>query len=99
MIEYGIGVLPLIQELRDAHPRVNQPWYTDDVGEGGNFGKILSHFKDLQVWGPPQGYFQETTNSILILSPRNVAKVEELFWGMVLKVVTGSLYIGCFIGD
>ena len=35
MIAYGIGVLPLIQELWDAHPRVTQPWYDDDTGAGG----------------------------------------------------------------
>ena len=35
MIAYGIWVLPLIRELREAHPCVTQPWYTDDAGEGG----------------------------------------------------------------
>ena len=25
MIAYGVGVLPLIRELREAHPRVTQP--------------------------------------------------------------------------
>ena len=34
MIAYGIGVLPLIWELREAHPRVTQPWYADDAGAG-----------------------------------------------------------------
>ena len=35
MIVYDIGVLPLVRELRDAHLRVTQPWYADDVGSGG----------------------------------------------------------------
>ena len=37
MIAYGIGVLPLplILELREAHPRVTQLWYADDASEGG----------------------------------------------------------------
>ena len=35
MIAYVIGVLPLIWELRDAHPCVTQPWYDDDAGAGG----------------------------------------------------------------
>ena len=26
MIAYSIGFLPLIRELRDAHPRITQPW-------------------------------------------------------------------------
>ena len=35
MIVYGIGVLPLIQKLRNTHPHVTQPWYADDAGAGG----------------------------------------------------------------
>ena len=55
MITYGIEVFPLIQELRNAPPRITQPCYADDTGAGGNLGKIISRFKDLQVRGPPQG--------------------------------------------
>ena len=35
MIAYGIVVLPLIRDLRRAHPCVMQPWYADDAWEGG----------------------------------------------------------------
>ena len=34
MIAYGIGVLPLIRDLRRAHPHFMQPWYADDGGGG-----------------------------------------------------------------
>ena len=53
VIAYVIGVLPLIREIRDAHPRVTQPWCADDAGGGGvgYLGKILTHFQDLQVRG------------------------------------------------
>ena len=34
MIAYGIGVLPLIRELQDAHPCVTQTWYADDARAG-----------------------------------------------------------------
>ena len=47
MIAYGIGVLPLIRELREAHPRVTQPWYADDAGVGGTFAEVQAHFQDL----------------------------------------------------
>ena len=53
MITYGIGVLPLIRELREAHPRVTQPWYADEAGAGGTFSKVQSHFQDLQVGDRP----------------------------------------------
>ena len=35
MIVYGIGVLPLIRDLRRDHPHVTQPWYVDDAGRVG----------------------------------------------------------------
>ena len=44
MIAYGIGILPLIQELRDAHPRVTQPWCADDARAVGTFAKVQAHF-------------------------------------------------------
>ena len=52
MISDGIGVLPLIRELRGAPPRVTQPWYADDAGAGGKFQNILEHFRYLQARGP-----------------------------------------------
>ena len=41
MSAYGIGVLHLIQEIRDTHPCTTQPWYADNAGAGGSFGNIL----------------------------------------------------------
>ena len=99
MIAYGIGVPPLIGELRGAHPRVTFPWYTDDTGADGKFPHILDHLRDLQARGPPRGYFPEPTKSILVVAPRNAAREEEFFRWMGLKVVTWSRYLGEYIGD
>ena len=52
MIAYGIRVIPLIRELRGAHPRVTHPCYADDAGAVGQFQNILEHFRYLQVQGP-----------------------------------------------
>ena len=52
MIAYGIGVLPLILELREAHPRVTQPWYADDVGAGETFIDVQVHFQEYLGRGP-----------------------------------------------
>ena len=50
--------------------------YVDDTGVGGSFGNILANFKDIQVRGPPRGYFPEPTKIILVVSPRNVTRAE-----------------------
>ena len=77
MFAYGIGVFPLIRELRNAHPRVTQPWYADDAGAGGTFQQILEHFRDLQASVPDRGYYPEPTKSILVVAPGNVSQAEE----------------------
>ena len=99
MIAYGIGVLILIRDLRRAYPRVTQTWYADDVGAGGKFEEIMDHFRDLQLKGPARGYYPEPTKRILVVAERNVARAKEYFRGMGIKVVTGSRYLGGFLGE
>ena len=99
MIAYGVGVIPLIRELRGAHPRVTQPWYADDAGAGGKFPNIMEHLRDLQARRPARGYYPEPTKSILVVAPGNVARAEEQFWGMGVRVVTGHRYLRGYIGD
>ena len=99
MIDYGIGVPPLIRELRDAHPCVTQPCYAGDTGEGGSFGNILAHLQDLHGMGAPRGYLLEPRKSILVVSLQIVARAEAFFQGMGLKVVNRSQYLGGLIGE
>ena len=73
--------------------------YADDAGSGGKFTNILEHLWDLQVQGPARGYYLEPTKIILVVAPGNVARAEEFFWGLGIKVVTGHRYLGGYIGD
>ena len=99
MIAYGIGVLPLIQDLRRSHPRVTQPWYAYDAGAGGKLGDIMAHFRDLQLRGPARGYYPEPIKSILVVAKRNVPRAKEYFRGIGIQVVTGSRYLGGLVGE
>ena len=74
MVAYGLGILPLIRELRTAHPSINQTWYSDDAGAGGTFEGIHRHLDDLIVQGPPHSYFPEPTKSVSVVSPRNIPR-------------------------
>ena len=51
------------------------------------------------VWGPPRGYFLDSTKSILVLFMHNLAPEERFFRGKGLAIVTGSRYLGGYIGD
>ena len=99
MITYGIGILPLICELRVTYPQVTQPWYADDAGTGGKFTTLQEHMWGMMVQGPPQGYFLEITKRILFVLPRNSQRAEEYFRGMGVGVVTGSRHLSSFIGE
>ena len=99
MIAYGTGILPLIRELRTAHPHVMQLWFTENEGAVGMVEALHDHMRNLLVRGPPRGYFLDPTKSILVVSPRNVQRAEDHFRGMGVQVVTGIRYLGRFIGD
>ena len=76
MIAYGIGVLYVIRYIWGEHPRVTQPWYANDTGDGGLWGfhHILANLWDMQSRGPPRGYLPDPTKSILAVDPRNVPR-------------------------
>ena len=99
MIAYGIVILPLIRDLCTAHPNSTQPWYADNVGNGGMFDALQDNMSYFLVRGPPRGYFPEPTEIILVVSPQNVQQSEEHFSRMGLQVVTASRYLDGFIGD
>ena len=61
--------------------------------------RVQAHFRDLQARGPARGYYPEPTKSILVVAPGNVARAEEHFRGLGIRVVTGHRYLGGFIGD
>ena len=67
MIEYGIGILLIIREICAAHPLVTQMWYEDDTVKRGKLAALQEHIRDSMMRGNPRGYFQETTNMILVI--------------------------------
>ena len=59
----------------------------------------MAHFRDLQLKGPARRYFPEPTKSILVVSEKSVPRSKEYFRGMGIQVVTGSRYLGGYIGE
>ena len=59
----------------------------------------MDHFRDLQMKGPARGYFPDPTKNILVVSEQNVPRATEYFRRMGVKVVTGSRYLGGFVGE
>ena len=69
MIAYGIGILPLIKNLKQEIPDVIQPWYSDDAGAFGTFAILEIYFYFLTCQSSGWGYNPEFTKSVLVLRP------------------------------
>jgi hypothetical protein len=76
MFAYGIGILPLIRQLKAEFPHVDQSWYADDAGAGAKFDKIERFFRRLCKIGPLFGYYPEPTKSILIVRQHNLEEAQ-----------------------
>ena len=72
MITYCIGILPLIQNLKQEIPDVTQPWYSENAGELGMFARIETYFNSLTHQGPGRVYYTGLSKSALIIYPDNL---------------------------
>ncbi len=99
MFCYGLGIMPLIRQLKQEFPAVKQPWYADDAGAGGSFTDLRKFFLRLQEIGPAFGYFPEPTKSILIVRAHNRHEARSCFKDLRFQVETGSRYLGGYIGS
>ena len=77
MIAYGIGILPLIKNLKQEIPDVTQTWYADYAGALGTFSRIETYFDLLTRQGLGRGYYPKPYKSVLISHPENLEAVKE----------------------
>jgi hypothetical protein len=56
-------------------------------------------FLRLLQLGPDYGYYPEPTKSILVVSTANLARTNADFADLGFKFMTGSRYLGGFIGE
>ena len=71
-IAYGIGILPLIKNLKREIPDATQPWYSENTGALGTFARIETYFDFLTRQGPGRGYHPNPTKSVLIVRSDNI---------------------------
>ena len=71
MIAYGVGILPVINNLIREITDFTQPCYTDDNVSLCTFTIIDTYFNSLIFQGPVHRYYPEPSKSILIVHPDN----------------------------
>ena len=93
MIEYWIGILPLIKNLKQEIPDVTGPWYADDAGDLCMFAIIESYFYLLRRQGPEYGYYPEPSKSVPIERLDNLEAGKYFRARHGFKVCTGARYL------
>ena len=99
MITYGIGILPLVNNLKQAIPDVTQPWYADDAIALGALARIETYFDSLTHHFPGLKYHPNPINSVMILRPDNIEAGKVSREHHKFRVCTGARYLGGYIGD
>mgnify|MGYP002806726116 CR=1 FL=1 len=96
---YALASIPLIDVLREGHPKALQTWYADDSAANGELHQLRAWMEEgLAVKGPPRGYFPEPTKSKLLVRPEDTEVAEKVFAGTGVEVVTDCRFLGGFLG-
>ena len=101
MVLYGITLAPLAEELREADPGLLSPLYADDAAFDGLERCSAQLLKLLMKRGLDRGYFPEPAKSLFISDipeQEAAAKREFLAEGLTLNYVSGSRYLGAYLG-
>ena len=101
MIVYGIVIIPLIRNLKQAIHDVTHPWYADNIGALGTFERLETYF-DLPTLArqpPGRGYHPQLTNIVLIVHPKNIESGKLLGAHHGFRVCIVAHYLGDYIGD
>ena len=101
MVLYRITLVPLVEELRAADPGLLSPFYADDAAFDGSARRIAQLLNLLMKRGPGRGYFPELAKSLFISDTpgqEEAAKREFAVEGLTLNFVSGSRYLGSYLG-
>ena len=93
MIAYGIKILYLIRDLREAYPEVIQLFYTIKLESKGKFGHVKYHLEDLMNKGLLRGHLPDLNNNT-----RKLLQVQEQLNEMGLRVVQEIWSLGFPLG-
>ena len=101
MALYSIALLPLIEHLRREHPRVLQPWYSDDGAIRGTGCDVVACFHELCHVGPQYGYFPGQEKSWAVCAQEDQPELRRIFAvdKLPVKWFFGRRCVGGFAGS
>ena len=100
MILYGIGLMPLAEQMKATIPEALQPWYADDAAAAGEAVHNARCMNFLVENGPRYGYFPEPEKSHYICKGEDEAVARAAFaeFGLTINYTRGHRYLGSYLG-
>jgi hypothetical protein len=98
---YGMGLLPMIGQLKLDFPNLHHIWYADDGNGAGKLRDLLLLFLAIQRIGPSFGYYLNPAKCVIITNQGNRYQADRLFtkYGFDAgNITTGHRFLGGFIG-
>ena len=99
MFADGIGIIPLIKQLKEGFTYFNQTWwYVDDSSALDMFAKVELYYNSLKRFCLICGYYPKPYKRVLIVYLDNLEPIKCIGFSHRFKVCTGARYLGVFIG-
>ena len=97
IIAYGIGILPLINNIKREIPDIIHPWYSDDAISLGTSTILETCFYLLTYQVPGKVYHPEPSKSVLIVRLENIEAGKVFGARHGFKLCTGTRYLEGYI--
>ena len=97
MAMYGIGILPLVNQL-NSHS-ATQVWYVDDATAGSKVDHVYEWWVSLNTNGPSYRYHANPAKTWLIVKEEYLLSAKELFTHAGVNITTdGKRHMGAAVG-
>ena len=101
MVLYGITLVLLVEDIRAVDSGLLSPFYVNDVAFDGSVRQSAQLLNLFMKRGKDQGYFSEPDKPLFISDTpgqEEAAKREFAKEGLCLNFVSGSCYLGAYLG-
>ena len=101
MPEYGIGITPLLDAIKDEiTSEIKQVAFADDIGGAGSLCQLQLWWNNIERIGPLIGYYPNGAKSWLIVKPAFENEAKNIFSGTEIQITTDGLkYLDGYIGS
>ena len=100
MAMYALATLPLIRQLQDTTPTVQQVWYADDATSAGSCLDLRTWWGEVQQYGPLFGYYPNSSKTYLVVKEEHEQNAKALFADTNVHItIHGKCHLGAALGS